>query len=648
MDINVLLLATLRGVHMLALLVLIGTLVALLAVAPSPRINVTAAIRSARQGLLRMARITAVVTLLTGVAWLVMQAVTIGVATGLAQAVAVLWVVVRSTRFGQVVLIRLALVALAVPMLRARRDAQAIALLLVAVSLCLQGVLGHVGAVNVWLSTELIATEALHLGAVGAWLGGVPALFLLVTALPPPTARIAWRRFATIGVIAALLVTGTALILAAALVGDIPGLLGTTYGRLALLKSTLFLPLLIVAAIARFGMAQAPLPPDDAEARAHMLFLATVQAALGVGVVLVAGFLAAQLPAVQDQPVWPFPWRPSLIVMADPDLRHEVADALLAVAVAIAIAVVGLALRRARWLRVGRFPMGWLAPAIAAIVVWRAIPHLDLLLVEAYPTSYAVSPTGFTADSVALGATLFSANCAACHGATGRGDGALATTLPIRPADLTAPHLWEHSDGELFWWLSHGIDGPEGKLSMPGFAATLSAGERWALIDYVRAHNAGASMADQGGWPAALRAPSVSIACDPASGVDTNDLRGQVLRIVAGTEEDGVPTMPIPPQAGIRTITVGLSPDGTGLPVRGGCASVTRAAWVAYAAIAGVAPNKLAGTEFLVDPDGWLRAMWRPDTPGGWRTPDQLLAEIRRICTHPVAVPQGGHDAHHE
>ena len=92
----------------------------------------------------------------------------------------------------------------------------------------------------------------------------------------------------------------------------------------------------------------------------------------------------------------------------------------------------------------------------------------------------------------------------------------------------------------------------------------------------------------------------------------------------------------------------------SGCPAPGDCISATPAAWVAYAAIAGVAPAALGGTEFLVDPDGWLRALWRPDSPGGWRTPDQLLAEIRRICSHPVdpRLPtchaEGGRDVHHE
>lgn len=35
------------------------------------------------------------------------------------------------------------------------------------------------------------------------------------------------------------------------------------------------------------------------------------------------------------------------------------------------------------------------------------------------------------------GAAFFSENCTACHGTTGRGDGPLASTLPMPPPDLT-------------------------------------------------------------------------------------------------------------------------------------------------------------------------------------------------------------------
>ncbi len=77
------------------------------------------------------------------------------------------------------------------------------------------------------------------------------------------------------------------------------------------------------------------------------------------------------------------------------------------------------------------------------------------------------------------------------------------------PADLTAEHLWAHEDGELFWWLSHGIAAPDGSLAMPGFAAALTEDQRWALIDWVRANNAGVVWAATGAWPRPVQAPEL-------------------------------------------------------------------------------------------------------------------------------------------
>ena len=89
--------------------------------------------------------------------------------------------------------------------------------------------------------------------------------------------------------------------------------------------------------------------------------------------------------------------------------------------------------------------------------------------------------------TIARGAALFPVQCARCHGATGRGDGPDARALSVAPADLTAQHLWNHSDRELFGWLSRGIERPQGTVVMPGFADVLPESDRWALIDFLRA-----------------------------------------------------------------------------------------------------------------------------------------------------------------
>jgi cytochrome c553 len=246
--------------------------------------------------------------------------------------------------------------------------------------------------------------------------------------------------------------------------------------------------------------------------------------------------------------------------------------------------------------------------------------------VEAYPTSFYHSPTGFAVTSIAQGAALFPNHCAACHGAHGHGDGPAATGLPVPPADLTAGHLWEHSDGELFWWLTHGIDAPEGGLVMPGFATSLSEDDRWALIDYIRANNAGTAMAASGQWPVPVHAPSFAASCGGKT-VTLGDLRGHIVRLIIG------PAEPMAPNPDVTTIFATTHPAPTA------CVVDDEMAPLAYAVVAGVTAHDLPGTAFLIDGDGWLRALQRPGATATWHDPRALASEVHAIRAQPIKAP---------
>ena len=75
---------------------------------------------------------------------------------------------------------------------------------------------------------------------------------------------------------------------------------------------------------------------------------------LGALVVITAGFLASLTPGTHEQPVWPFPWRPSLAAFDDAELRTELVPAMCAAVIGVAIAVIGVVWRRVRWLALGR------------------------------------------------------------------------------------------------------------------------------------------------------------------------------------------------------------------------------------------------------------------------------------------------------
>ena len=91
---------------------------------------------------------------------------------------------------------------------------------------------------------------------------------------------------------------------------------------------------------------------------------------------------------------------------------------------------------------------------------------------------------------VELGKQLYEANCQACHGATGRGDGLAAYLLLPKPRDFTERKFNRRntppgnlpSDEDLFTTISDGLLGS----SMPPWKDYLTEKERWALVEYLK------------------------------------------------------------------------------------------------------------------------------------------------------------------
>jgi high-affinity iron transporter len=112
-----------------------------------------------------------------------------------------------------------------------------------------------------------------------------------------------------------------------------------------------------------------------------------------------------------------------------------------------------------------------------ATEVKRLAHHANALLIAAYPIP--VAPKAL--PKLARGAAIYSAQCAACHGATGGGDGALATTLDPKPIAFTdAQRAQSRSVMALFQVVSQGVSG----TSMPSFGA-LPEADRWDLAFFI-------------------------------------------------------------------------------------------------------------------------------------------------------------------
>jgi putative copper export protein/mono/diheme cytochrome c family protein len=559
------------------------------------------------------------------VIWLVLQAADFADTASPVEALRAVPLVVLDTRFGYALIVRVLLLCAAAAVFGSGRwIAGAVAAAIFSGAACAtQAWMGHAAAVQ---EGALPASVVVHVLAAGAWLGGLLPLWILLGDLPP--SRGAWqaaRRFSPLGVASVLTLAGTAFVQGRELIGSIPGLFGTAYGLVALVKLSLFLLLIVLAALNRFRFTPR-IMAGEVKATRHLRRMIVLETAVGLTVVLAASRLAELFPGAHEQPVWPFGWRLSPSAFS-PDLRGEVIPALLGLGAAIIVAGVSAFWRRIRW--------PGLATAIAAAVI--AVRHLDLLFVPAYPTTFYESLTDFSVGSIARGAKLFAANCVVCHGVDARGNGPVAKDLPIPSLDLTAPHIWAHLDGELFWWLTHGYDNPTGKgLTMPGFAASLSDDDRWDVIDYIHARAAGAEVAAQGFWLAPIQAPEMDLACRNG-GASLGDFRGRSVRIVA-TDETPVRELP----ENVPSLTTVLLVRDSAIPPSSICVSGERDAWRVYAIVAGVAPDALAGTEFLVDTAGWLRTLWRP----GEATPAAVAAATQANAAHPVTRAAVGSHRH--
>ena len=261
-------------------------------------------------------------------------------------------------------------------------------------------------------------------------------------------------------------------------------------------------------------------------------------------------FLDVWAPVVRMIPLWPISWTTSLdVVAADPVIRIELLRSLYRLAPASLLLIISPLLR----FRMQR--LWWVGLALSACLIWWKWPDLNPLVVPAYPTTYFRSPTGFAAASITRGEGLYRDHCTGCHGRDGRGDGSAAGVLPRPPADLTARHLWMHPDGELFWWISHGIDGQDGIKLMPGFDVSLGEDGVWNVIDYIRARNGGFVRAAQGHWSPTLLAPDFPVSCAGGHDESLSEFRSMPVRLVIGKALTANP--------GITTVTVADPPPIT-------------------------------------------------------------------------------------
>ncbi len=210
-----------------------------------------------------------------------------------------LWTVVITTSFGHVLLLQL-LLLVATGLVLGRSPSEArwrIGLVLGTAAAILEVGHGHAYAMASGLSI-LEISEALHLWAAGAWLGGLLPLLLVVLLAPPPAAALAARWFSPLGKVCVSLMAASAFVQGWILVGSTKALFHTAYGWTALLKLSLFGVLFGFAVLNRYWLAPDLRGRNPDLARSRLIRSLSFQTCFGSLIVLAAALLGQLRPGM--------------------------------------------------------------------------------------------------------------------------------------------------------------------------------------------------------------------------------------------------------------------------------------------------------------------------------------------------------------
>jgi putative copper resistance protein D len=351
------------------------------------------------------------------------------------------------------------------------------------------------------------------------------------------------------------------------------------------------------------------------------------EASLGIFVLGIVGIIGILPPGLHSEPRWPFPFRLDLGEVAT-GAQNVLDAAAIGFGLCLAAGVIATRTRRYRVAVVSLVGLV-LSGGIAANAMRPGI-------VPAYPTTFYAPTQPYAASSVARGAPLYTANCAACHGALGRGDGPLARSLPIRPADLTEPHLFAHSAGDIFWWVSYG----RGQGVMPGFADKLTQEQRWDLINFVRARAAGIQSDSTGSQVTTSAAPALPDFAFEQGAQNTlsQTLKNGPVLLVLFEPPDPRERLerlaqlgPRFGSSGLRVIAVNLGKSTDKTPFVDDVSDDVRGTLALFRS-----PKDGGVTELMLDRNGSVRARWTE--AGKFADGPTLLADAERVSRIPVAA----------
>ncbi len=262
------------------------------------------AIRKFRRRCLWLLWIGIAIAIGSAAAWLVLLAANItGAPAGEVWRNGGLWTVATQTRFGELSLARLVLaICVGFAVCISRKVLRVVSIAMAAAMLVSPAWSGHAGAAPGPSGQWRAIADAMHLLAVGAWIGGLAPLALLLAAVRAgkepgwaAVTRTAISKFSWLGIACVAVLLATGIINTWYQVGSFNNLFETTYGRLVVLKIALFASMVALAATNRFFLTP-QLAAVGAVRRLQRNCVAEL--ILGLAAVWVAGVLGTMAPAI--------------------------------------------------------------------------------------------------------------------------------------------------------------------------------------------------------------------------------------------------------------------------------------------------------------------------------------------------------------
>jgi copper resistance protein D len=294
-----LLLALARGVFVAGLLSAFGASLFLDGILPRAATPpVRGESEAVATGCWRLVRASVATALLALLGWLWLEAADMSDAETVRGVLAAIPDVLSGTSFGHLLLAQ-AGTLLAALWLAVRQGAPWRCALTLATGLAivLQAAHSHAYAMEHGPSL-LLASQALHVMAAGAWLGGLVPLLILLRGATDAVTTQALRSFSNLAALCVIFLAATATIQGWHLAGGFTGLTGTPYGWILLLKTALFGTLVGLGALNRVRLAPALVGGDGPAPRQALIRTIAVETVLGLLVVFAASGLSGLEPGM--------------------------------------------------------------------------------------------------------------------------------------------------------------------------------------------------------------------------------------------------------------------------------------------------------------------------------------------------------------